>query len=145
LDPKDAAHLTEASGEAVQRPVPTSSDAERLEDFFEAHAYLDSHAGLASCEVELAWAKTEIESVHRKMGELPRSAKAEAKELALYLQRLQSHVRRLKPFMGRFREEVERKDRHGMWVDAVTAVCGPEKLTQVMRWMADERKRRRQS
>lgn len=108
--------------------------------FFASLSGMTPDEALASCVVESEWVKQEVAALHQQIGELPRSAKAEAKALALQAQEGTAYRKRLEGQRRHYQDFIDRRDRHSLWKEAVTAVCGPEALASVFAYMSAKRK-----
>lgn len=110
--------------------------------FYDETNRLAPMEALGSCDAELAWSSAEIEAVKKRMGGLPRSEKAQARQLHAEMMRLEKHRKRVRDMRRHANEMLEKQDKHRLWCAAVTAVCGEDKLAEVIRWMSNERRRR---
>jgi DNA gyrase/topoisomerase IV subunit A len=127
--------------------TPTQSDQSAAEErtlevgqFLGALAGMSPDDALAAIVVEMAWTRKEHDDIHKEMGDLPRSQKALARELAIRAQRCISYRKGLDRSRRHYQDLIERRDRHSLWKEAVTEVCGAEALQAVFAYMSTKRK-----
>lgn len=112
------------------------------ENFFASLSGLSHDAAFAECKSYGEQLKNEIADLHRHLAGTPRGDKSLAHDIKQELLSAQAKLRKLKPVMAHYRAETEKRDSQYLWASAVRQVCGQDKLHEVYKWMAAEKKRR---
>lgn len=87
----------------------------------------------------------EIKTLQAGLKQVPLGDKKEQARIKGLIIDRQATLRRSKPEVRELTQRIERRARHGLWVSAVTAVCGEEALAKVQEWMRAEQERRRKA
>jgi NH3-dependent NAD+ synthetase len=110
--------------------------------FFSTLVGLDAGEALERCRTRADELRAEVNQLQEQLGQTARADKQGAHAIRQAILHTQSKLLRLKPVISGYREALEKRDTHSLWVEGVRAVCGQDALREVYDWMAAEKKRR---
>lgn len=140
IRPRSASTHRRLSQTLVYGPMTTQADSEDDESFFSSLASMTHEEAIAACDAEIIWAKAEASRMAGELAKLPRGEKQKGREMALEMTRLHKHANHVKVRRASHAEIVARREKHTLWCEAVTAVCGADKLADVFSYMKNKRR-----
>ena len=89
---------------------------------------------------EVGYLQDRIRTLTQERNALPRNDKAGAHKMLVEINSLQAEVKRLKPALYRAEMHEQQRERHGMWVRAVSSLFGEDAPRKCFDWMKQQRK-----
>ena len=119
------------------------ADPKVSDGFFSTLVGLDASEALERCKTRADELRSEVKQLQEQLGQTARADKQGAHAIRQGILHTQSKLQRLKPVISGYRETLERRLTHSLWVEGVRAVCGHDALHEVYDWMAAEKRRRK--